>query len=864
MASPFRLIRSLDWFGLLESLEFHPVRRTLPHPGLRCPGCGSGVAGQVFNSGAGPWFSCQRCPLSVDLLTLAARVDAGSLEGAIAQAATAGWLHVHGGDHVREVAAAVATANAQQQACQTFWQQCRGPSADSNSNMQDLQRQLRWTRGWQPSGLWARRGGRCFGSCALDATVPDLHIFPSKPKRRGWSGALVVPAWDAPGRFQGFLLLGGPRWPLDAHFAYHTRDGQAGLLLLDLLPEGHATFGTTRFVVTDPRLAVRLQLQHLQESEDPLPLLGAFRLGSRESLDAWHHLPERPTLVWDPDWSAEMFRQAVRLQGRVSSWQPTDALLQQTLQHQTPRGFLRMLQRQTLAWPDALLQRLEQGAAQERQAFLSQLDWALEKLEPLLQGVSPATRGRLLGLWPRPTRTSTAARGRQEVARASPDGGLVLKPSGRLLCNTYVDIQRVVCRGRRREYQGWLMQPGWREEFRVDARRLQGRVFTQWLRDELLRRKRVLELDPAWTRSLFDVYVQLSAPQVVTGLTQTGWNRELQCFDLPRFRIPTAASTGVLEPPIPLGRMPGARLQNTRELPLASRELLRAQPPSATAWAAFGALVAGVVLPALRATPPSLLAAGSRAAEILEAVVSGGDCRRVQRMPTARRARRVTWPVWLAGVSPRHPCLELQSQPPANFWLTGDWLPLAVLAAASPWSVLHCSRTEEVPASPRVFGELLIAYLYDLGRRNLELPGEGRLPLRLLQDLSRWLDRCGLPACDLQGGLWEGPGAQAKSVGRLLATCLHHGWFRLVDARWNSGGRDQFVLRAEQVDVPVGDVGQRLARAGCPWLTIASATEALKSAGVLLAVSDSPAISASWVLPAAWLQERCAEVGSFL
>ena len=145
---------------------------------------------------------------------------------------------------------------------------------------------------------------------------------------------LVIAFQDLPGRICGFLFIGRNADPAAGDLVYKplkfgsSRQGtrQAGLAMLpSLLAEPSPLLGDKAFVMTDPFVALRLQLRYMRSQSSMLPLVLAYFGPRAATRNVITQLPPRHWIFCGT--SPEMIRQARAARARVSPYRVVEEQL---------------------------------------------------------------------------------------------------------------------------------------------------------------------------------------------------------------------------------------------------------------------------------------------------------------------------------------------------------------------------------------------------------------------------------------------------------------------------------------------------------------------------------------------------------
>ena len=279
----------------------------------------------------GAWFHCTGCAFAGDALALAAR--AWRLDP-LAAAARLVELGAATGPIDDDLVAAHAAWYAGWDGVARFWAACDPPGRGPRQRRGRPAPGAGWA--WRtsacPSQYWPTGGGRIVGF--TDRRAVDGYFQPGTLAGRlerspdgyrrttvsggcatfrgpGWDALVVVPFWDLPGRIAGFLFIGrggdpatdyvyrrvpplgsrGGRGAGSHGRGTRRRDGGLaflpGLLARPRWPQADGEGDRPAVIVSDVEPALRLQLRHLDDHDEPLPLVVPWEGPSYGPTAAW-------------------------------------------------------------------------------------------------------------------------------------------------------------------------------------------------------------------------------------------------------------------------------------------------------------------------------------------------------------------------------------------------------------------------------------------------------------------------------------------------------------------------------------------------------------------------------------------------
>ena len=365
--------------------------------------------------------------------------------------------------------------------------------------------QLRWKLGIHSSMdkyRWKARPGRLLG--ALPAWEIE-HCFcpesvaqhgrdrrtPFNPsarrvfRGRGWDEVLVFAYEDLPGRLCGFFFVGRDGTVFDR--IYRPALGQrselsrgqrpeAGLAGLETVERSHHLFGHHVVAVSDPLLALKLQIRHASAFFQPLPLVTWHDGPTALTRESWEVLSDKTVVIWGPGLTPKLLHQAMAADGLISLLGPSDvtstALGKHYLRLAPAHMLLYKVIRHARPWREALRHWAKTKPDGQVLDLLSGLKFygiSIEDLAPFCGGSRRARR--LLPPAP-PTRTVTVG---GVTVRERPDGWFVVRGSRpeAKLCNAIVRLDELV--------DGKNGHPRYRGRFLYRDREIPFDVAARWL-----------------------------------------------------------------------------------------------------------------------------------------------------------------------------------------------------------------------------------------------------------------------------------------------------------------------------------------------------------------------------------------------
>jgi len=653
-----------------------------------------------------------------------------------------------------------------------FWKQCQlehGKAA--TPELRVLQRKFN-ARGGDD---WMEKGGQLLGSStkmAVDKTLhpkkvagwmkatADLKVrgYPSRIfTGPNWKDLLVLPFNDVPGRICGFLFIGRNGELLQGDYVYRSltnlaagsmTDNEAGLAMLSSLSHGsHPRLGNTGFCISDPHLAILLQMRHRKDRRRPRPIVASWSDDKHETEKIWDWLGHEDMICWAARDPIAAILNAKRCHGKVALLAVPAGELAANMQHYTPTEWLVRMKAAARSWHVALRRYLVEASKTDVEAAFLRLGMHGRDLVEFIQGCDKELRERLEHI--EQTRTlSSQIKFESKWVFEKADGWYLTKGEDRI-CNAIVRIEQVLTTmDHIAYYRGTIKFESKLYAFTERANVLE-KGMLKWAQSFIrdVCQAGVIEYYPSWNRKALQLALAFHKPTFAQGVEVIGWDDKERQFNFPKFSIRRGGEvTDAYACLFDNERVPAREVPVPGSLSRRYIEVLgELNEETAIYWAVTAAVTANLVAPAVNREPVGLLLDGEGAQAIGNQAASRLGCtilnlQRVSPLPVtiARQTHPHRWPTILAGQFVVDNWLD---EPEARKLVTSfNWATNCVLASRGRWNMVRCQRKlGSMQLVQHAAPYVIPNYLQDLYRRSLHLPGEHTdLILDVLDDLAVW------------------------------------------------------------------------------------------------------------------------------
>lgn len=513
-----------------------------------CPLCGGRLVTYQCTTGNGQWHRCLGCSFAGDSIELAAAAWGLSIPAAVTKLRTI--LKIDTRFFTERAAAGYEERFLQgRRRNNEVWQRARDYKPSSNSELRGLHTKLKFP---EPPTLeaWRQRGGQYVG--AMERDLIEEILWVSRESRHNpfkyshWKVALILPLYDLPGRICSFVVAANDyKNNVDTHLRFvlpladHRLYRPGGVSMPELLDLPPGASGDRVLVLLNPLAALQLQVRHLANQSQPLPIVGAWEAANTPAMLLEHSTAKQLT-IWAPVLDKAVFRHAVALNARVVYNRSQRQDLWEQLRTHEPHSWTEMNFKRAVTWEQALEDYLSLLNPSEAEEVLLYLDLPAHRLEEFVKGCRSEVRSRI----------EVLVTGRRVARKVSYQGHTIVEDSegwtraggeknGELICNASVRIERVVYQpsSSRSYYQGDITYKGEKIPFMAPKKEMDAAP-GRWLEEYLLKlNKGVLVCNRQWTKDLLSIATLFHQPELVHSLDSDGWDGDRQSFIFPGFLV---------------------------------------------------------------------------------------------------------------------------------------------------------------------------------------------------------------------------------------------------------------------------------------------------------------------------------------
>lgn len=350
---------------------------------------------------------------------------------------------------------------------------------------------------------------------------------PAPNKIRNKNYYLVIPFYDLPDRFTGFLLA-----QYDVNLALRTNyialsqqrkhRPNAGYAFLNYaMREDHAQLNNTQIITNDIFWALDLQINYLKKYGVPLPVMASY--DGREATSrgwTWDMCEKATRIFHSHSATPELISRAAEAHGYVSiADRPADAALRR----------LQDVRKETTTWSSALSGILDALPEKTALAFGRQINCRNQKVRDVLQKYFPSHFASEVpnGL------------GTKEYAKFSVrDDGIWDKNNARI-ADVKITIDTIIYVGDDMKiYAGTIATPAGTEyKFQEYEKTLLRHGLLQYANNTLRKYGEEVNYDSKWNAKILSEIISVSDPHVITAETRYGWDNKNQIFHFLEFGI---------------------------------------------------------------------------------------------------------------------------------------------------------------------------------------------------------------------------------------------------------------------------------------------------------------------------------------
>ena len=897
---PASLNKHINWAQALPILDIEASQSALPFT-VQCPLCGSHQLSLYQDTiFGGTWGYCFKCEFAGDLLELAAATLGTTLFNAAVQLSQGGIDFPPSVLTPEAVSAYAQNYLVFRDRVDAFWAQSQQQLANDHIDIRPILRKFNFRKDLQGE-TWIARGGQYIGACTA---VAAAQVFAPKTKKRAeirmlrgqkWKIAAVIPFQDLPGRICGFLFIGGDGNPDD--FVYRSisqshcrnlRPIEAGLCMYDTTwrKTTATVFDNTTFVLDNVLLALRLQLQHLNDHRLPLPIVATHNVSVQTirhshpthlvSEAAWRTQPHRRYVFWAPRFTTNTIDMAANVGGRVFVGHID------TKHHRLlPKSQLRKVFDNAKSWETALKNALVAQAPAGVAATLKRLNVPNGLFSDFVQRCPRALQQVIADCGGVAASCLTHAYYGQHTIEESA-AGWIFKNSGRVLSRAILRIERII-HSRDCEdyyYQGNIIFQDQVIPFvelgaKMDKHAL--KIMTT-----IIAKKCGISLvcDAYYNKCIVNVAKQFHPPRVIVTAGTFGWDVETGSFMLPQFSIHLGGSVDTAVTPFTDTRSPGLHLKPPTVAMPPLTAICDNNEQNRIFWAVTANIAANVLAPALNHPTAGIGLVGQGANNVGPQTAIALGCQEMQ-VQTRHRApaeqahelqaetSRHNWPIYIRfPMTCRARSLWLTRPENKNVVMAVDAHMRDALALQAPWRYVISHPAQAVPTSLKLAHGIMPHWLRDVAHRHLELESNAELYVfRVLEDIAKWLERRNFigdvvrDAGNMIEDTGDMPWDRAVRLVSLLYTAITDGLLELEQSDFPEAKKRLTLVRIVESGKPLGIfvarrvVHKLLTDRGLAMLDSPRITEMLANAGALLRELEYNG-DVGWVLAEPWWQEQ--------
>lgn len=777
-----------------------------------------------------------------------------------------------------------------------FWAKCRRTHVmGETSGLRMLQRRF---NACDSTEMWNERAGQFMGSCFKPEVDRCFHPkrveswAETSGKRTGtyssnifrgpkWNELLTVPFWDLPGRICGFLYIGrearaGKDWVFKG-----TLDSihEGGLAMLPALMRGeHRVLGHTKFVMTDPELAIKLQIKHMKDTTRPLPLGATWDDGYTLSERIWKWFKAKDLVFWGTDLLKTVY-QARMAQGRVSLLTVTSRELETNMWNYTPVVWLQRMEAKAVSWQEALEHYITPLNETDIEEVFLRLNLQGKELAAFIEGCQHELRERLRYINEhRVFAAKVKFEGKWVFEKAD---GWYLEKGGDRISNAIIKIEQVLTTlDQKSYYRGHIKFEGQNYQFTEKAATLD-RGMLVWaqgyLRDVV--KAGVSEFYPSWNKKSLQLAITFTTPTYAQGVEIIGWDQANHQFNFPKFAIlPGGDVTDDFACLFDHETVPARELPVPSKLPVKHRDTLSEQNDETQIfWATAACVAANIIAPAVNRNPVPILLDGEGAMGVgMSAAVRLGCVETpLQSRNDVASGLKATlgphqWPLAVVPSGGLRPGNWLDSEYAQNALFQLPWATNRVLAMRGRSNVItHDRKLGSMQLAHHAATYVLPNYLQDLYRRNLILAeDQPDLAGNVLDDMTDWFAKQGgnREAVEAAHRILHTPGTKparawfAELVFKLYEEgALTHSRSSFTDAKSTRSA----IVQVDDPQKPLVWVSQdrfsdAVKAAGSLPPDLLLVTKSLADVGVLVSEPDFRE-EQGWLLPESWWNKKLSE-----
>ena len=511
---------------------------------LNCPFCGKSTL-YAFDYAAREdvWFNCTACAARGNIITLAAQIWNIDAHSAISRLLESGLTH---GGHDEDIVDLIKLSNKQKNA-ELFWETA---SAQTWTHADDAT-----LHRYREFGISKEIPCEGMVGTATGEQLADLYASFNRAWPRGLRNtqpATVLPYYDLPGHFSGFLVLQTSRQMettqvfLPVQYMPTIRPDAGYFMLNNALLPAHPVLKDTLFLVNDPAWVLQAQTTQLRHDATLLPICGTY--SGKEAVShgtSLHNFKHSKKLFSGAELTPEIVSQAANAPG-YACVPPPEGLMLSASPLKTMRR-LNAIYRSAKTWQTVLeaeLKKLEPAAAVN---FANRLNINRNKLQAFLRTRTELTETAIFEILSKVVPHYSVELGSSGFADIIERDDGWYTPSGMEITTCSPRITRIIyTQNGEKYYEGYVKKQDVVVEFFATAQVIE-KIGLLTYSEQLLAAKNILVISATrWNRRAVNVALRLHPPEVLKISDKIGWDDQAREF---RFSTYSISNDGEIIPP---------------------------------------------------------------------------------------------------------------------------------------------------------------------------------------------------------------------------------------------------------------------------------------------------------------------------
>lgn len=563
---------------------------------------------------------------------------------------------------------------------------------------------------------------------------------PAKWYRRVYGTHLVIPLYGAGGQILEFLFTAEGQLD-DVVCRERWGSGVSGIAMIRQVLNSRHLFDNTAVVMTDPVMATRIQLRHLKEHPQPLPIAGVL---PDMPVKCWDAMEGTKLVFWGPD-IVDAIYHAYTLDADVSMLTISSNEMDINMRHHRPDQWVQRILRDRVHWRIALQTLCRRQTPIEIVTVLNRLNMPAIKFRQFLDACPPSLQEKMVEYDDHPM-VLRACHVHRNYARETIDGWY--NSHGSCIVGARIRLVRQLQYSDGTiHYEGYATVGDTRYTFTAPHSEVSTAGLFKWLNNYIQDRNGPALFYREKSNELsLDIALAISAPPVVRCSIVAGWDPTARKLELQSHSL-----------------LPGGRLVSKERRSMSGyvpavalgAGVLPTEPIDAESWSIMQHWLCSILLPIADQASPGIAIYGAAASKAV-----ARTNKTFQLIEDRDQSTRSRWPY----SKPRHPpgawCLKDQQH---AVWRTTACAAL-VLSFSGSWRAICIDRAPQTLEQAAICGT---RYILELAARNFGMPGDTHEAI--VADLNDWATRNGITYATMTS---ENP------AGRLLSTLVSYGSIR--------------------------------------------------------------------------------------